>query len=82
MDVPTAARILGIGRNTAYRYFHAGTLPGAQRLGNRRIVVSRSVLATYLDARTSHAAARADGAEGADDIPKSQSLCPLCGGLL
>jgi excisionase family DNA binding protein len=47
VKVEEAARILGIGRQTAYELAAQGKLPGALRLG-RRIVVSRSVLEDFL----------------------------------
>ena len=47
MKVDEAARILGIGRQTAYNLAAQGKLPGARRLG-RRIVVSRKALETFL----------------------------------
>ena len=47
MNVETAAKLLGIGRQTAYTLANQGKLPGALRLG-RRIVVSRKVLEDFL----------------------------------
>ena len=47
MKVDEAARILGIGRQTAYNLAAQGKLPGARRLG-RRIVVSRKALEAFL----------------------------------
>ena len=47
MKVSEAARILGIGRQTAYNLAAQGKLPGARRLG-RRIVVSRKALEIFL----------------------------------
>ena len=47
MKVGEAARILGIGRQTAYNLAAQGKLPGARRLG-RRIVVSRKALEAFL----------------------------------
>jgi excisionase family DNA binding protein len=47
MKVEEAAKLLGIGRQTAYNLAKQGKLPGALRLG-RRIVVSRKVLETFL----------------------------------
>ena len=47
VKVEEAARIPGIGRQTAYELAAQGKLPGALRLG-RRIVVSRSVLEDFL----------------------------------
>jgi len=53
MSVVEAARILGIGRATAYQLSRKGMLPGALRLG-RRIVVSRQALLRYLEAGIQH----------------------------
>ena len=49
ISVVEAARILGIGRATAYQLCRKGMLPGALRLG-RRILVSRQALLKYLEA--------------------------------
>jgi excisionase family DNA binding protein len=43
VDVPTAARILGISRTYAFELARRGELPGAIRLGGR-IVVSRKAI--------------------------------------
>lgn len=43
VNVPTAARMLGISRGHAFELARRGELPGAIRLGGRT-VVSRSVL--------------------------------------
>jgi excisionase family DNA binding protein len=48
IDVPTAAKMLGISRGGAYELVRRGELPGAIRLGGR-IVVSRSALERYID---------------------------------
>ena len=48
VKVDVAAKILGIGRQTAYQLAREGKLPGARRLGGR-IVVSRKVLEAYLE---------------------------------
>ena len=50
VKVEEAAKILGIGRQTAYELAREGKLPGALRLG-RRIVVSRSQLQSFLDGK-------------------------------
>ena len=50
VKVEEAAKILGIGRQTAYELAREGRLPGALRLG-RRIVVSRSQLQAFLDGK-------------------------------
>lgn len=47
LKVEEAAKILGIGRQTAYELASQGKLPGALRLGRRR-VVSRRVLEEFL----------------------------------
>lgn len=44
---PTAARALGIGRNTAYKIFARGEIPGAYRVGNK-IMVPTSALRRLL----------------------------------
>ena len=48
--VEEAAKLLGIGRQTAYHLAQEGKLPGALRLG-RRIVVSRRALEAFLEAK-------------------------------
>ena len=48
MDVPTAGRLLGIGRGLAYELARRGKLPGVLRLGTR-YVVSRKLLERFLD---------------------------------
>ena len=48
VKVGEAARILGIGRQTAYELARQGKLPGARRLGHR-IVVSRRALEAFLE---------------------------------
>ena len=48
VNVETAAKILGIGRQTAYDLAGRGELPGAVRLGGR-IVVSKRALDAFLD---------------------------------
>jgi len=45
--VEEAARILGIGRQTAYELARRGELPGIKRLGGR-FIVSRIQLEEYL----------------------------------
>jgi len=50
MKVEEAARLLGIGRQTAYDLANQGKLPGALRLG-RRIVVSRKQLDAFLEGK-------------------------------
>jgi len=48
INVEEAAKILGIGRQTAYDLAAQGKLPGARRLGVRRIVVVRKALEDFL----------------------------------
>ena len=48
MSVTQAAKLLGIGRQTAYDLAAQGKLPGARRLG-RRIVVSKRALERFLE---------------------------------
>jgi excisionase family DNA binding protein len=48
ISVESAAKTLGIGRQTAYNLAREGRFPGAIRLG-RRIVVSKRVLERFLD---------------------------------
>ena len=48
LTVVEAAKILGIGRNTAYELARQGKLPGALRLG-RRVLVSRKALEAFLE---------------------------------
>ena len=48
ISVTDAAKLLGIGRQTAYDLAAQGKLPGALRLG-RRIVVSKKALSRFLD---------------------------------
>ena len=50
LTVVEAAKILGIGRNTAYELARQGKLPGALRLG-RRILVSRQALEAFLEGK-------------------------------
>ncbi len=44
---PTAAKALGVGRNTAYKIFARGEIPGAYRVGNK-IMVPTSALRRLL----------------------------------
>jgi excisionase family DNA binding protein len=48
LTVAAAAKLLGIGRQTAYDLAAQGKLPGALRLG-RRIVVSKKMLERFLE---------------------------------
>lgn len=50
--VREAARLLGIGKNLAYDLARQGKLPGALRLGDKRIVVSKAALDRALNAGT------------------------------
>ena len=47
INVEDAAKILGIGRQTAYDLAAQGKLPGAMRLGGR-ILVSKKLLEAFL----------------------------------
>ena len=59
VKVEEAARMLGIGRQTAYELAREGKLPGALRLG-RRIVVSQRALDEFLDAKAGASRASQD----------------------
>ena len=48
--VEEAAKILGLGRQTAYDLARKGELPGVRRLG-RRFIVSKSELEAYLSGK-------------------------------
>ena len=52
MTIEEAARLLGIGRQTAYDLAARGELPGAHRLG-KRWIVSRKTLEAWLNASVS-----------------------------
>jgi excisionase family DNA binding protein len=58
ISVVEASRLLGISRNIAYREAAAGRLPGARRIGNRR-VVSRAALEEWLRDRPAQGTSRA-----------------------
>ena len=60
MKVEEAARVLGIGRQTAYDLAAQGKLPGALRLGHR-IVVSKKALERFLDGGSDIAARDGNG---------------------
>lgn len=51
-SVAEAAAILGISRNLAYELAKRGELPGAIKLGQKRIVVSRVQLGRLLQGQT------------------------------
>ena len=51
LNVEMAAKMLGIGRQTAYSLARDGKLPGALKLGGR-IVVSRRMLESFLDGKS------------------------------
>ena len=51
VNVETAARMLGISKNLAYDLARRGELPGAIRLGHRRIVVSLSTIYRLLNGK-------------------------------
>lgn len=48
VTVEEAAKLLGIGRNLAYELARRGELPGAIRIGTKRLVVSRAALERLL----------------------------------
>lgn len=48
LSVKEAANLLGISKNLAYQLAQRGELPGAIKLGQKRIVVSRMQLETLL----------------------------------
>ena len=48
VTVGQAAKILGIGRQTAYNLAKKGELPGCRRLG-KRYVISKAALCEYLE---------------------------------
>lgn len=50
MKIEEAARLLGVGRQTAYDLANRGELPGALRLG-RRWVISRKALEAWLEGK-------------------------------
>ncbi len=52
MTIEEAARLLGIGRQTAYDLAARGELPGALRMG-KRWIVSRKALQAWLNASVS-----------------------------
>jgi excisionase family DNA binding protein len=47
-SIPEAAALLGISRNLAYDLARRDELPGAIKLGQKRIVVSRAALERLL----------------------------------
>ena len=52
LSVEEAAKRLGIGRSLAYDLARRGELPGAIRLGEKRIVVSRMQLQSFIEGNT------------------------------
>ncbi|MDP6718955.1 MAG: helix-turn-helix domain-containing protein, partial [Pirellulaceae bacterium] len=50
LNLDSAAKILGVGRQTAYKLVREGKFPGALHVG-RRIVVSREQLDRFLSGR-------------------------------
>ena len=48
LSIPEAARVLGIGRITAYRMAQSGSLP-VLKCGERRLVVPKAALGKMLD---------------------------------
>jgi len=53
VNIKTAAAMLGISKNLAYDLARRGELPGAIRLGPKRIVVSRAQLEKLLSGKDS-----------------------------
>lgn len=51
MKIEEAAKVLGIGRQTAYNLANEGKLPGAIRLGKRRWIVSKKMLEEFLSGK-------------------------------
>lgn len=49
LSIPEAAARLGISRDLAYSLAKRGELPGAIRLGKKRVVVSRVQLERFLE---------------------------------
>jgi excisionase family DNA binding protein len=49
LSVKEAAVMLGISKNTAYMLAQRGELPGAIKLGEKRIVVSKFLLNRFLE---------------------------------
>jgi excisionase family DNA binding protein len=49
-SIPEAARILGISRNLGYELARRGKLPGVIRLGEKRMVVSKSAIQKLMKA--------------------------------
>jgi len=48
LSIPEAAAELGVSKTLAYSLARQGKLPGALRIGQRRLVVSRFQLEAYL----------------------------------
>jgi len=48
LSIPEAAAALGISKNLAYELARQGKLPGCLKIGQRRLVVSKSQLEAYL----------------------------------
>jgi excisionase family DNA binding protein len=49
MNIPEVARALGISRGLAYQLVREGKLPGAIRLGAKRLIVSRVQFEAWLN---------------------------------
>jgi excisionase family DNA binding protein len=49
ISVGAAGRLLGISRGLAYELAARGQLPGAFRLGKKRLLVSRATLTRFLE---------------------------------
>ncbi|MBA7581228.1 hypothetical protein ES708_23130 [subsurface metagenome] len=54
LSIPEAAARLGISKDLAYTLAKAGELPGAIRLGKKRLVVSRVQLERFLEGAGGH----------------------------
>lgn len=54
LTIGEAAAVLGISRNLAYDLARRGELPGIIKLGQKRLVVSKSQLDRFLEDAASH----------------------------
>jgi len=52
LQIHEAATMLGISKNLCYRLAREGKLPGVIKLGDKRLVVSRSQLENLLQGET------------------------------
>jgi excisionase family DNA binding protein len=78
LTVEQAAKVLGIGRSTAYELVHTGAIPSL-RLG-RRIVVPTARLADQLGVEPSGIAAIGPATATAEDLPLADEGCPSANG--